>query len=310
MTAAPANVALPRTFAARVAVLAADIKLSHSVFALPWAVLATFMAARTGHPGGLPKAGQVALILACMVLARTAAMSANRLFDADLDAENPRTQRRAVPSGRLSKAFVAATVLACAIGFVGVTAGFGVLYHNWIPLAASVPVLAFLCAYPFVKRFSRLCHYYLGTALAFAPVCAWIAIAGRVAVEPFLMAGAVMLWTAGFDVVYACQDYASDLATGIHSLPAKLGLKNALWAARLGHVACVGLLVTLGVVSPVLGVSYFSAVAAAAVLLVVEHAVVKPTDLSRVNLAFFTINGVISLLIGACGLIDVLRLRG
>ena len=201
-----------------------------------------------------------------------------------------------------------AVVLACGFAFVAVAAGFGGLYRNWIPLAASVPVLAFLCAYPFVKRFSRLCHYYLGTALALAPVCAWIAIAGRVSVEPLLMAGAVLLWTAGFDVVYACQDYASDLATGVHSLPARLGLRRALLVARLSHVACVGLLVTLGVVAPVLGVAYFSAVAAAAVLLVVEHAVVKPTDLSRVNLAFFTINGVISLLIGACGLIDVLRL--
>lgn len=302
MTAAIA----PQTFAGRLAVLAGDIKLSHSVFALPWAILATFMAAG----GAWPEAGQVALIVACMVLARTAAMGANRLFDAELDADNPRTARRAVPSGGLSKAFVTATIVACCVAFVGVTSGFGVRYGNWIPLFAAVPVLAFICAYPFVKRFSRLCHYYLGTALALAPVCAWAAIAGRVDAEPLLMAGAVLLWTAGFDIVYACQDYASDLATGVHSLPAKLGVRRSLWVARGSHVGCVGLLVVLGFVSPVLAACYFIAVAAAAVLLVVEHAVVRPTDLSRINLAFFTINGLISLLIGACGLIDVLRIQG
>lgn len=300
---APLHAPPTASLADRIRTLAADIKLSHSVFALPWAILATFMAAGSG----LPKVGQLALIIACMVLARTAAMSANRLFDADLDRINPRTARRAVPSGRLTKTFVAAAVVACAIAFIGVTALFGVLYRNWIPLIASLPVLAFLCTYPFIKRFSRLCHYWLGAALALAPVCAWAAIAGRIAIEPLLMAGAVLLWTAGFDIVYACQDYASDLATGVHSLPAKLGLTPALWVARLSHAVCVGLLITLGLVSPLLGVAYFSAVGAVVVLLVVEHAVVKPTDLSRVNLAFFTINSIISLLIGACGLVDVLR---
>ncbi|HEX8324624.1 MAG TPA: UbiA-like polyprenyltransferase [Tepidisphaeraceae bacterium] len=297
--------AAPDSFISRLGVLAADIKLSHSVFALPWAVLSTFMAAG----GGLPKVGQLVLIVACMVLARTAAMSANRLFDADLDRLNPRTARRAVPSGRLSRSFVAAALAVCAVAFVGVTALFGMAYRNWVPLLASVPVLAFICAYPFVKRFSRLCHYYLGAALALAPVCAWVAIAGRVDVEPLLMAGAVLLWTAGFDIVYACQDFESDRATGVHSLPAKLGIGPSLWVARASHFACVALLITLGGVSPLLGSCYFSAVAAAGVLLVIEHAVVRPTDLSRVNLAFFTINGIISLLIGVCGLVDVLRLH-
>lgn len=291
----------PASFVARTKILAADIKLSHSVFALPWAILATFMAAGAA----MPKVGQLVLIVACMVFARTAAMSANRLFDAKLDQINPRTARRAVPSGRLSKSFVALAVLACVFAFIGTTSLFGIFYHNWIPLIAAIPVLAFICTYPFIKRFSRLCHYYLGTALALAPVCAWVAIAGRLAIEPFLMAGAVLLWTAGFDIVYACQDYASDVATGVHSMPAKLGLQPSLWVARLSHVACVGLLITLGLVSPVLSTAFFIAVGAAVVLLIVEHAVVKPTDLSRVNLAFFTINGVISLLIGACGLIDV-----
>ncbi|MDB5328481.1 MAG: 4-hydroxybenzoate polyprenyltransferase [Phycisphaerales bacterium] len=290
-------------FIDRIGALAADIKLTHSVFALPWAILATFMAAE----GAMPKIGQILLILACMVLARTAAMSANRLLDADLDAINPRTARRAIPGGKLSKSFVRATILACAAAFIGTTALFGVFYQNWIPLIASLPVLAFICTYPFIKRFSRLCHYYLGASLALAPVCAWIAIAGHVAIEPFLMAGAVLLWTAGFDILYACQDVASDRSTGVHSMPADAGVGRSLWIARLSHVACLGLLVALGLRSPQLATFYFAAVAVAGVLLVVEHLVVKPTDLSKINLAFFTLNGIISLLIGAGGLIDVLR---
>ena len=298
---------LPRSVADRVAVLAADIKLSHSVFALPWAILATFMAAAKTSPAGLPRWGQILLIVACMVLARTAAMSANRLFDADLDRTNPRTARRAVPSGRLTKSFVTAIVLACGLAFVGVTALFGVFYANWIPLAASVPILAFIGAYPFLKRFTRLCHFYLGASLALAPICACVAIAGRIDREPLWMAAAVMLWTAGFDIIYACQDYDVDLATGLHSVPSTIGVANALWAARGTHVGCWAALLQLGLASPLLSTAYFVAIGVTAVLLVVEHAIVKPNDLSRVNVAFFTLNGVISLMIGTAGLFDVLR---
>lgn len=290
------------TFGNSIRALAADIKLSHSVFALPWAVLATFMAAK-GHPA----IGQLALILICMVLARTCAMAANRLLDARLDAINPRTARRAIPAGRLSKGFVACAIALCAAGFIAAAAGFGVFYHNWIPLYACVPVLAFLTAYPLLKRFSELCHYYLGAALALAPACAWIAIAGRLAIPPLLMGAAVLLWTAGFDILYACQDVDSDRATGVHSVPARLGIARALWVARLSHVACVGVLVALGFISLQLGTAYFVAVGAAGVLLIIEHSVVAADDLSRLNLAFFTLNGVVSIVIGTCGLIDVLR---
>ncbi|MGC4032294.1 MAG: UbiA-like polyprenyltransferase [Tepidisphaeraceae bacterium] len=308
MTAAPSPAPdiLPpadrQDFVSRIGALAADIKLSHSVFALPWAILATFMAA-----GGVPRAGQIVLIVTCMVLARTAAMSANRLFDAELDRVNPRTAKRAIPAGRLSKSFVAAATLVCVAGFVAVTSLFGVIYSNWIPLAASLPVLAFICAYPFVKRFSRLCHYWLGTALGLAPLCAWLAIAGHFAWEPVLMGAAVLLWTAGFDILYACQDFASDRATGVHSMPADTGVTPALWIARFSHALCLGLLISLGRLSPQLGGVYFAAVAVTGLLLVVEHAVVKPTDLSKINLAFFTINGFISLLLGTAGVVDVLR---
>ncbi|MBC7782301.1 MAG: UbiA family prenyltransferase [Burkholderiales bacterium] len=291
----------PQTFAARFALFAADIKISHSIFALPWAILATFLAALPGRP----LAGQIALIIVCMIMARTAAMGANRLLDARLDAVNPRTARRAIPSGKLPRAFVTAVVIACSILFIAATSLFGFFYHNWLPLIASVPVLAFVCAYPFLKRFTRLCHYYLGAALALAPVCAWVAIAGTIDIQPLLMAAAVLLWTAGFDIIYACQDFESDRATGVYSVPARFGIARALWVARGTHVACVAAMIALGIASPALDVVYAIGVIVAVALLVIEHAMVKADDLSKVNIAFFTVNGVISVVLGTLGVIEV-----
>jgi 4-hydroxybenzoate polyprenyltransferase len=304
---APPQPAVARTFSAKLSALAADIKIHHSVFALPWAVLATFLAA-SRTPGGL-KLGQLGLILVCMVTARTFAMAANRLLDAEVDAQNPRTARRAIPSGQLSRSFMIASLACCALIFIAAAAGFWLLYHNPWPLALSVPVLLFLGGYPYLKRFSRLCHYYLGAALALAPVCAWIAIKGSLDSPPFYMAAAVLLWTAGFDIIYACQDYTFDMAHGLFSVPAKLGIARALWVARLTHVACVAFLVLLGVTTPELAMLYWIGVAIAVGLLVVEHSLVKADDLSKVSLAFFTVNGVISLLIGCLGVTDVLMHR-
>lgn len=282
--------------------VARDIKLSHSVFALPWALFATFLAA-----GGAPTWGQVGLIVLCMVSARTVAMSANRLLDAPLDALNPRTAGRAIPAGRVSRAIYLGVLLVCAGVFVLCTSGFGVWYDNWWPTWLSLPVLGFISAYPLLKRFSALCHYYLGAALALAPVCAWVAIAGTLDVAPLLIAGAVLLWTAGFDVIYACQDYTSDVQTGVFSVPAKVGISKALWIARVTHVGSVGFMVTLGAVSPSLDWIYYTGVACATVLLVIEHAVVRADDLSKVGLAFFTLNGIISLVVGGLGIVDVMR---
>jgi 4-hydroxybenzoate polyprenyltransferase len=295
----------PLPLSQRLAAFAADIKLSHTVFALPWAVFATFLAAKTHRPGGLPHAGQVALILLCMFFARTVAMAANRVLDARLDAKNARTAGRAIPSGRLSATFVTAMLALCAAGFVIAAAGFGIFFGNWIPLIASLPVLAWLCAYPLMKRFTRWCHYYLGAALALAPVCAYVAIAGRIDAEPLQIAAAVLLWTAGFDVLYACQDFASDRETGVFSVPAKFGIARALWIARGTHLVAALALVTVGLASPLLGPIYFAGVGVAVALLIAEHAVVKPTDLSKLNLAFFTLNGVIALTVCTLGVIDV-----
>jgi 4-hydroxybenzoate polyprenyltransferase len=163
----------------------------------------------------------------------------------------------------------------------------------------------FLCAYPLLKRFTRLCHYYLGAALALAPLCAWLAIRGDIAWAPVLMALAVLTWTAGFDIIYACQDYDCDVRDGVFSVPARVGVSKALWIARLTHACSAALLVTLGLRTPAFGAIYFSGVAAAIALLIVEHIVVRADDLSKVGLAFFTINGVIALLLGTSGVVDV-----
>ena len=301
MTALPTS-AVDRV-ATRFGILAQDIKISHTVFALPWAVLATFLAAR-----GWPHFGQAVLILMCMVTARTVAMTANRLIDAPLDAVNPRTAGRAIPSGTLSRAFVLLVLLTCAVAFIALTFGFWSIYGNPWPLIWSLPVLLFLCAYPFLKRFTRLCHYYLGAALALAPICAWVAIRGNLSITPLLMAGAVLTWTAGFDIIYACQDYEADVRNGIFSVPSKVGIGRALWISRCTHFICVVLLVATGcAATPWLGAFYFAGVTIVIGLLIIEHGLVSPTDLSKIGLAFFTVNGVISLLLGTLGTIDVLR---
>jgi 4-hydroxybenzoate polyprenyltransferase len=163
----------PPTVATKLGRFARDIKISHTVFALPFALLSTFLAA-----GGMPRAGVLTLVLVCMITARTVAMSANRLLDAALDALNPRTAGRAIPSGRLSKGFYATVLAACGVAFLGAAAAFWFAYRNPWPIALALPVLLFLSAYPLLKRFTRLCHYYLGAALALAPVCAWLAVSG------------------------------------------------------------------------------------------------------------------------------------
>jgi 4-hydroxybenzoate polyprenyltransferase len=279
---------------------AGDIKIAHTVFALPFALLSTFVAA-----GGVPPSLLLGLILVCMVTARTVAMASNRLLDAALDARNPRTARRAIPSGRLSRTFYFTVLVLSAAGFFAAALSFYFAYHNPWPPVLALPVLLFLAAYPLLKRFTRLCHYYLGASLALAPVCAWLAVRGSLAAPPFWMAAAVVCWTAGFDIIYACQDYASDVACGIFSVPAKIGVGPALWVARLTHIVCVGMLVMLGRSVPQFGALYFTGVAVAVLLLVVEHSLVRPTDLSKVGHAFFTVNGIISVLLGTLGIVDL-----
>jgi 4-hydroxybenzoate polyprenyltransferase len=281
--------------------VASDIKLSHSIFALPFALLSAFLAAQ-----GFPGYTKLGLIVLCMVLARTVGMAANRILDAHLDAANPRTAARALPAGRVSPGFYVAVLGICAVAFHAACSAFYFLYANPWPALLSVPVLAYLACYPLMKRYTRFCHYYLGIALALAPICACLAIAGEVHTFAIVMSAAVALWTAGFDILYATQDVKSDHETGVHSIPAKMGIGPALWVARISHILAAVLLIMLPATASQLGLIYSLGSVAAAALLFFEHWLVSKDNLSRINLAFFTLNGCISLLVGLLGIVDVL----
>ncbi len=277
------------------------IKFTHSVFALPFALLATFLAARPGRPA----AGQLGLIVLCMVAARSAAMTFNRLVDAGLDARNPRTADRALPRGRVTRPAAWGFFLAaCGLFLVGCW-GFGWAYANPWPARLALPVLAVLCVYSFTKRWTPWSHVILGAGIALAPVAAWIAIRPETLGPPaWLLMAAVTFWIGGFDLIYACQDIDFDRAAGLHSVPAWLGVAAALWLARGFHVVAVAALVAVGWTGG-LGALYFIGVGVAAALLAIENAIVHPQDLSRVNVAFFTVNGVVGLVLGALGILDV-----
>ena len=277
------------------------VKFSHSVFALPFAVLATFLAARPG----LPSVWQFLLIIVCMVAARSAAMTFNRIVDARLDADNPRTAGRQLVTGAISRRAAWGFFLIAGAVFVIGCAGFLVFGENYWPLALAGPVLAYLCFYSYTKRFTRWSHVVLGSAIALSPAAAWIAISPATLGWPAgLLVVAVMFWIGGFDVIYACQDAEYDRRVGLHSIPSRMGIAAALWLARGFHVITVAALVGVGVTAG-LGAPYFGGVACVVVLLIVENAIVRPNDLSRVNVAFFTINGVVGLVLGGLGVLDV-----
>jgi 4-hydroxybenzoate polyprenyltransferase len=286
------------------------IRFSHTLFALPFALLAAVMAWRLSGFQWRELVG----ILLCMVTARSFAMAMNRLADRRLDAANPRTAGRHLPAGILSVTQVALFAAVCAMGFVASTLLF---LPNQLPLWLSAPVLAFLAGYSFTKRFTALAHFWLGAALAFSPVAAWIAIRGaQVMTSPIdalpavVLGLAVLSWVAGFDMIYACQDYESDCLAGLHSVPVRLGVSGALrWAAAC-HAVTILMLACLPLVYPPLGWLFWLAVIAVGVLLVYEHLLVRPNDLSRVNAAFFNVNAVISLGLFAVGTIDLWLRRG
>jgi 4-hydroxybenzoate polyprenyltransferase len=277
------------------------IRFSHTLFALPFAFLGAALAAR-GHDGWHGSARAWLGILLCMVFARSAAMAFNRLVDRRIDAENPRTATRHIPAGILSVRAVATFWAVCSLGFLASTLLF--LPNRW-PLILSVPVLAWLCGYSYAKRFTSLAHAWLGSALALAPVAAWIALRGTIEWPPVLLGLGVLFWVNGFDIIYACQDVDFDRSAGLHSLPKRVGVANALRLAAASHAVMVACLVGLGLVMP-LGTVYFVGVGLIAGLLVYEHALVRPDDLSRVNVAFFQVNIVISIGLLACGIIDLL----
>jgi len=279
------------------------VRFSHTIFALPFAIMAALIAARAGVADGSGPAGlagwlqPAAGILLCMVTARTAAMAFNRLVDRAFDAANPRTASRHLPRGALDAAEVLALVVVSAAAFVASTLLF---LPNWLPVVLSLPVLAWLLGYSYAKRFTMLAHVWLGAALGLAPVAAWIALRGEALLAdpadilPAAILGlAVTFWVAGFDTIYACQDAAFDAAHGLQSLPARLGVPRALRLAGVLHGVTLLLLALLPPVVPQLGAIYWCGYAAIWALLVWEHAIVRPDDLSRVNDAFFTANAAI-----------------
>lgn len=260
------------------------IKWEHSIFALPFALTAALLAAN-----GLPALRVLGWILVAMVAARSCAMAFNRWADADLDAANPRTRNRAIPAGLLSRHFVLGFTVVAASIFIAAAAEL-----NRLTLYLSPAVLVVLLGYSYTKRFTRWSHLILGLALGLAPAAAWVAVRGSLDPRILVLTAAVTLWVAGFDVLYACQDYEHDVAAGLCSLPQTFGIPAAFWAARIMHLAMLGLLIWFGRLFQFEWVGWLG-VAAVAMLLAYEHAIVSPRNLRRLNSAFFTMNGVIAI---------------
>src|SRR4051812_10223084 len=261
------------------------IKWEHSVFALPFALCGATLAAR-----GVPSVMQLLWIIVCMVSARSAAMAFNRVADHEIDGANPRTRMRALPAGHLSRQFVIAfIVVSCTVFVVGAS------QLNRLTLMLSPVALAVVMIYSYTKRFTRWSHLVLGFALGIAPSAAWIAVRGSLDPRILILTAAVTCWVAGFDVLYACQDYDFDRDTGLHSVPRYFGIRNSLLVARVLHVVMLCLLFWLVAVFQ-LGVIGMIGVIAVALLLGYEHSLVSHDDLSKLNAAFFTMNGVISVM--------------
>jgi 4-hydroxybenzoate polyprenyltransferase len=285
MTTAPAS-----TLWRRFVLTLEMIKFEHSVFALPFALTGALLAWRDLAYSTDGLALRLLFVVIAMVSARSAAMTFNRLVDSDIDSRNPRTKLRQLPAGTLSKGFAWIFLIGSCLFFVAAAAALGPLCLKLSPL-----VLGVLMFYSWTKRFTSLSHVVLGFALGIAPSAAWIAIRGSLDWRIAWLTAAVTLWTAGFDIIYACQDYDFDQREGLFSLPARLGIPGALWVARVFHLAMIGSLVMLALALG-LGTAAWLGIAVVTALIVWEHRLVNPGDLSRIDAAFFTMNGNISVL--------------
>jgi 4-hydroxybenzoate polyprenyltransferase len=274
------------------------VKIEHTVFALPFAFLGAFLAAR-----GFPRPEQIGWIMLAMVGARSAAMAFNRLADLPFDALNPRTAGRALPRGEVTPGFVAVFTLVSSSALV-----FAAAMLNPLALKLSPLALAIVFFYSFTKRFTWLSHLFLGLALSCAPIGAWIAVRGDMALTPLLCGLAVALWIAGTDIIYACQDVDFDRVISLHSIPKRFGVASALWISGLLHMIMIVLLFWL-FLREGLGILSFAGLGAVTILLAYEHSLVKPSDLSRVNTAFFTVNGWISILLFLTTSIDLVLFK-
>jgi len=269
----------------KLAVIFSDIKIQHTVFALPFAVMSAFLAA-----GGMPEAEKLFWIVICMVGARSAAMAFNRIVDAGFDAKNPRTRERALPSGQVSVGSYWAFLIASSALFV---------FSAWMlnPLAFYLSPLALVIVffYSLTKRFTAFSHFWLGLAIAIAPVGAWVAIREEISFTSLLLGAAVVFWLIGFDILYSCMDVEADRVNRLHSIPKRFGVETALRMALASHALMVVFLLVLLEPTVLLGPVYLTGVALVAGLLVYEHSLVKKDDLSKVNMAFFNVNGIISI---------------
>lgn len=285
----------PSTGSSRLGLLLENVKFEHTIFALPFAYIGMVMAAH-----GLPTWNQLAWITVAMVAARTLAMTLNRVVDRKLDARNPRTAGRPIPSGRLSVGLALGVAAASALVLTFAAWQLGPLPLLLLPIA-----LVFLVGYHHVKRFSPLCHLVLGITDGGAPVGGWVAVSGTIETVALCLGGAVALWVGGFDLIYACQDVEFDRANGLHSVPADYGVPAAIWMARAWHAGTLLLLAAVGLLGS-LGLLYWIGWVLAAALLVWEHRLVSPNDLSRVGMAFFNVNGYLAVGVFAFTLAAVL----
>ncbi|MDA0692156.1 MAG: putative 4-hydroxybenzoate polyprenyltransferase [Nitrospinae bacterium] len=282
-------------FTNKLKIIFSDIKLQHTIFALPFAIMSAFLAAE-----GLPQAEKLFWIVVCMVTARSAAMSFNRIVDARFDASNPRTEGRALPSGKIHAGTYIIFLIASSLAFI-----FASAMLNKLALYLSPLALAIVFFYSLTKRFTAWSHFWLGIALSVAPVGAWVAIREEISLISLILGAAVVFWLIGFDIIYSCMDVRVDSKLGLHSIPQRYGVERALMLAKAAHGVMIVFLLAL-LWSPFLGGLYFAGVAGVAGLLWYEHSLVSPDDLSKVNVAFFNVNGWISLLLMALMIGDCL----
>lgn len=291
------------------------IRFSHTIFALPFAALAVVWSWMVPFPDGASAPNSIGRwvgVLLCMVTARSFAMAWNRWADADIDRRNQRTASRHIPAGKLKGSSVFLFACLCAIGFL---LSCTLFLPNWLPILLAIPVLFFLAGYSYAKRFTWLAHHWLGAALMMAPICAWIAMRGEVVqvrlgdLTPAVLLGtAVLFWVSGFDILYACQDAEFDRRAKLHSIPARFGVRGALRIAAICHAAMWCVLWTMGWFLPELSLGWIWSLSVLAIggLLVYEHSIVRPEDLTKVNVAFFQVNALISMVLLAVGSLDAL----
>ena len=273
------------------------IKFSHTVFALPFALLGFFLAVKTTEANFDWKL--LGLVVLCMVFARSAAMAFNRLIDTDVDKDNPRTAIRQIPAGIIGKGSALVFVVLNSLFFIAAT-----YFINTICFYLSPVALLIILGYSYTKRFTFLCHLILGLGLSLAPIGAWLAVTGEFAVLPVLFSFAVLFWVSGFDIIYALQDEAFDKSKGLHSIPASIGTKNALLLSSLFHFFSAGFILVAGFIDDA-GMYYWIAAAIFSGLLLYQHSLVKPNDLSKVNIAFFTTNGIASIVFASLAIADL-----